>query len=284
MRIFYSIPETRAFLKRMGRNKQIGFVPTMGDLHAGHLSLIRRSKKENDCTVVSIFVNPLQFNQKKDYQSYHRDTRADLSALRKEGVDMVFLPSDQELYPDRFQTTVNVEGLTQGLCGAFRPGHFRGVATVVLKLFQIVQPARAYFGQKDYQQLKVIEKMVHDLNLPIEIVACPTVREKDGLALSSRNRRLSISEHKRASSIYATLRSVALFAQSHPASAVTSLRQLFYKGLDLSEEDRVEYFEVVHPDTLTTLKKIQTPFLLAAAVWIGKTRLIDNLLVNRNSK
>lgn len=254
----------------------LGFVPTLGDLHEGHFSLIRRSKKENRFTAVSIFVNPPQFNDKKDFLRYRRNVRRDLALLKKENVDLVFLPSEREMYPEGFQTWVEPGDLARGLCGRHRPGHFRGVATVVAKLFNIVRPTRAYFGMKDFQQLKIIQRMVRDLNLPVKIVPCPTVREKDGLALSSRNRRLSPAERTRASRFPKALQSVAAAVLSRKAVSPASIRAEFKKML---KGDRVEYLEIVDPETLASKKRLKPPLLIASAVWIGKTRLIDNVLV-----
>ena len=252
----------------------LGFVPTMGDLHEGHLSLIRRSKRENRRTAVSLFVNPAQFNDKKDFLRYPRDRRRDLALLKKEKVDWIYAPSAKEMYPQGFQTWIEPGDLARGLCGRHRPGHFRGVATVVAKLLNIVRPDRAYFGMKDHQQLKIIERMVKDLDIPVKIVPCPTVREKDGLALSSRNRRLSLSERARAARLPKVLRDVkaAILAGKKP-------------GLDrfkkMLKGDRVEYLEIVDPETLAPKRSARPPCLIAAAVWVGKTRLIDNILVSR---
>ncbi len=269
------------YRQKLGR-KSVGFVPTMGDLHEGHLSLVRRSKRENAATILSIFVNPTQFNNKEDFRIYRRPEASDLAKARAAGVDCVFMPDAEEMYPDGFQTEVNVGsnagGLARGLCGAFRPGHFAGVATVVLKLFNLVRPDRAYFGLKDYQQFKIVERMVRDLDLPVKMVGCPTVREKDGLALSSRNSRLSPAERVRAARIYAALQSTGLMIKSHPSSA-KALRARFRQEFAADKEDTIEYLELVHPDTLEPLQTARRPSLLAAAVYVGKTRLIDNLLI-----
>ena len=273
------ISELNKFLKRRVQGETVGFVPTMGDLHEGHLSLFRRSKRENDWTAASIFVNPAQFNQREDFLKYHRNEKEDLKKARREGVDIVFLPSEKEFYPEGFQTWVIVDDLSQELCGPFRPGHFKGVATVVAKLLNLVQPTRAYFGLKDYQQFKIIERLVRDLNLPVQVVPCPTIREKDGLALSSRNRRLSPAERERAGRIYPALKTAAGEIKSRKNAGPRGLARIFSKRLRLEKRDRLEYFKVVHPQTLLPLKTVRSPALLAAAVWIGKTRLIDNLIM-----
>lgn len=277
MVIARKIDQARKFLRKYGR-KDIGFVPTMGDLHEGHLSLVRRSKRENPVTAVSIFVNPTQFNEKRDFQLYHRNERRDLSFLKKEGVDLVFMPSAKEMYPEGFQTQVEVPDLTRNLCGPFRPGHFRGVATMVAKLFNIVQPARAYFGRKDYQQLKVIERMARDLDFPLAVIACPTVRERDALAMSSRNRRLSASERRAAAALPRALQAVRDLLKSKKGAHPGGIFSFFVKKLGRPRRD-VDYLEIVHPETLKPLKKFRPPCLIASAVWMGKTRLIDNLLV-----
>lgn len=266
--------------QQMGRS--VGFVPTMGDLHEGHLSLIRRSKSENDFTVLSIFVNPIQFNQKEDFKKYHRDEKTDLELAEKESVDLNFLPQAEELVPPSFQSFVEVDRLSGPLCGAFRPGHFRGVATIVLKLFNLVQPTRAYFGLKDYQQCRVIEQMIKDLHLPVQMVLCPTVRDKDGLALSSRNRRLSAGERSRACAIFSALQSTAKAISYSICLSVPEIKNHFVKNLHLAPQDKIEYFEIVHPKTLLPLEKIENSVLLAAAVWIGRTRLIDHIVAEKN--
>ena len=196
------------------RGKTIGFVPTMGALHEGHLSLVRRSKEENDITVVSIFVNPIQFGPKEDFNQYPRDIDGDSEKLKKEGVDILFLPGKAHIYPEDFLTHIEVDKLSDRLCGAFRPGHFRGVATVVAKLLSIVKPVRAYFGQKDYQQTVIIKRMAGDLNMDIDIVVCRTIREKDGLAMSSRNAYLDRGQREAATVIYRCLKETSDFIKS----------------------------------------------------------------------
>jgi pantothenate synthetase (EC 6.3.2.1) len=262
-------------LKKQG--KKIGFVPTMGYLHEGHLSLIRCSKKENDITVVSIFVNPIQFGVNEDFGRYPRDFERDKSLCEKENVDYIFYPSYEEMYPDGFQTYVEVAELSKGLCGDFRPGHFKGVATVVAKLFNIVCPDNAYFGKKDFQQLKVIQRMVKDLNFPVNIVGCPVVREPDGLAMSSRNKYLS--DEERESALYI---SKALFEAKRmfedgitdPNLIKEKVRQIISQAKHLKE---IQYVEIVDSNTLKPVDKVKKSDVLAVAVYIGNTRLIDNI-------
>lgn len=280
MKTFRKADQFQNYLRQFVQKKSIGFVPTMGDMHAGHLSLIHRSKRENDVTVVSVFVNPAQFDRKEDYAKYHRSLKTDLAKMKKEKVDLVLAPSAYELYPENFQTWVNVENLSKPLCGAFRPGHFRGVTTIVLKLLNLVQPHRVYMGMKDFQQYKLIERMVQDLNLPIQVVPCPIVREGDGLAMSSRNRRLSIKERTRAAQIFRALQSVGDLIKSQNKVARSQIFNHFKKNLALAPADKLEYFEIVHPDTLLSAKNNRLPLLIATAVWIGKTRLIDNMLLH----
>jgi len=262
--------------KKQGRT--IGFAPTMGALHAGHRQLIETARRECDVLVVSIFVNPLQFDRPDDLARYPRTFEADHALCESAGVDIIFAPTVAELYPEGQKTFVDVPDLSGNLCGAFRPGHFRGVATVVLKLFVIVQPDRAYFGQKDAQQLAVIRRMVRDLNVPVAIVPVPTVREPDGLALSSRNKHLSADERQIAPVIYRAL-SLAAAQISAGERSSTSLQEKALRVLSEHPELRVEYFEFVHPLTLQPLAEVHGPVLVAAAVWLGSTRLIDNISV-----
>jgi len=256
----------------------IGFVPTMGYLHEGHLALVKMAKDKADKVVVSVFVNPLQFGPKEDYEIYPRDLERDLNLLKPLGVDYLFSPSVEEMYPRGFQTFVEVTELTKGLCGAFRPGHFRGVTTVVLKLFNIVKPHFAVFGQKDYQQFKVIERMVRDLDLDIQILAHPTVRDHDGLALSSRNSYLSEEERRSAISIYQALKyaeRLVFGGERDPHR----LRALIKEYIEKFPHNRVQYIEIVDPETLEPVEKIEKDVLIALAVFVGKTRLIDNRLI-----
>ncbi len=257
-----------------------GFVPTMGALHAGHAYLLEEGRKGSDILVASVFVNAIQFNQREDFERYPRTLDADLAICGRAGVDIVFAPSHAEMYPEPSRTFVDVEGLTEHLCGRFRPGHFRGVATVVTKLFQIVQPDRAWLGEKDAQQLAVIRRMVRDLNMPVEIIGVPTVREPDGLAMSSRNKHLSPADRAVAPAFYRALQAGAALVESGASNPAEVLR-LVQKALAPYPELRIEYVELVDPDSIQPLERISGSALLAAAVWLGSTRLIDNILCRR---
>lgn len=281
MKIFKTVAEMQAWsLKTLRRGASIGFVPTMGALHTGHLSLVSRSVRENDVTVVSIFVNPLQFGPKEDFKKYPRTVSRDLALLKKARVDVVFLPSTDEMYAASPATTISVPALDSLLEGASRPGHFTGVATVVAKLFHITQATRAYFGLKDYQQVRVIQTMVQDLNLPIHIVGCPTWREPDGLAGSSRNRYLSKAERQEAVKLYQALFLGRELVSEKIMTQTSPLRNRLLQIFKRIPRCRVDYIQVVDPVTLQPLKRIRRPALLMAAVWIGKTRLIDNLIIS----
>jgi len=264
--------------------RSIGFVPTMGALHEGHLSLVKRSKEENDITVVSIFVNPLQFGQSEDFDKYPRDIEGDAEKLRKEEVDILFVPDKSLLYPEGFLTQVDIGKLSEKLCGAFRPGHFRGVATIVAKLFNIVSSTRAYFGQKDFQQAVIITKMAKDLNMGIDVVVCPTVREHDGLAMSSRNLHLSEEERKAAAVIYRCL----IQASEMIKSGIINKEQI--KGFmkeKLSAEPlviEIQYASAYDHGTLDELEVVEKEALLAVALKIGGVRLIDNMLITTENK
>ncbi|MDO8717118.1 MAG: pantoate--beta-alanine ligase [Dehalococcoidales bacterium] len=257
----------------------VGFVPTMGYLHEGHLELVRHAKSENNRTVVSIFVNPAQFSPGEDLASYPRDIPRDLEMLEKIGPDIVFIPSPQGMYPPRFSTWVNVEKVTERLEGAVRPGHFRGVATVCAKLFNIVQPTIAYFGQKDAQQVVVIKKMVADLNLDIEIEVVPTVREPDGLAMSSRNIYLKPDERRAAIVIYRALKLCQKLWSQGEKDAHLVRRSM----IDLVEQEPlaevIDYISIADAETLEELHEIKPPALVSLAVKIGKPRLIDNIVL-----
>ena len=272
------IKDMKEIVKRLKKEgKTVGFVPTMGYLHEGHISLIRCSKKDNDITVVSIFVNPIQFGKNEDLDRYPRDLDRDTEICKKEGVDYIFYPSADEMYPEGFSTFVEVEGITERLCGAFRPGHFKGVTTVVTKLFNIVQPDRAYFGEKDYQQLKVIQKMVKDLNMDVEVIGCPLVREKDGLALSSRNKYLTSEERKSALYISKALfRAKQMFenGEKDPVKVIDEIRKIISSQPHVKE---IQYVEIVDPEKLTPKKKLEKGDVIAVAVFVGNTRLIDNI-------
>jgi len=270
-------------LKERLKGRRIGYVPTMGALHEGHLSLIRAAKKESDIVCASIFVNPLQFGPREDFRSYPRPLAKDLRALSGEKTDFLFHPEAADMYSDDFLAAVSLgnasaeSSLTKVMCGAFRPGHFTGVATIVAKLFNIVQPHTAYFGAKDYQQTVVIKKMVRDLNFPARIRVVSTFREKDGLALSSRNQYLGPEERERASHLSRVLFSVKkqiLDGEKNLASIKASAVR------DLSRYvDRVQYFDFRDPETLSELVKPGRATLAAAACYVGKTRLIDNVII-----
>jgi pantoate--beta-alanine ligase len=275
MQVFRTIAELSRW--RAGVTPFVGFVPTMGYLHEGHLSLVRRARAKNDSVVVSIFVNPTQFGPHEDFQRYPRDLARDLGQLEAEQVDAVFSPEVDEMYPTGASTVVDVEALSGVLEGASRPGHFRGVATIVCKLFHLVRPDRAYFGEKDYQQLQVIQRMVHDLRMPVEVVGCPTIREPDGLAMSSRNVYLSPAERHAAVVLSQALsRAVQLFKDGVWDGA--SLQAEVQSILDKEPLIRTDYVAVVHPRTLQPVISLATGgAVICVAVWIGHTRLIDNV-------
>lgn len=256
----------------------VGFVPTMGYLHKGHLALVKQARAETDTVVVSIFVNPAQFGPKEDFARYPRDTDRDLALLEKEKVDLVFMPSSEEMYPEGFNSWVEVEKVTDRLEGAVRPGHFRGVATVVAKLFNIVEPARAYFGQKDAQQVVVIKKMTADLNMNLEVVIAPTVREADGLAMSSRNTYLGPEERKAALVLWRSL-NLAQQLWSQGERKADSLRQRMVALIQEEPLAGIDYVSIADPETLDELVNINSPALVSLAVYIGKTRLIDNIIL-----
>jgi pantoate--beta-alanine ligase len=258
--------------------KRIGFVPTMGYLHDGHLSLIRVAKQHSDITVLSIFVNPTQFGPKEDFSRYPRDFQRDERLCRQEGVDILFYPSESEMYPDGYSTYVNVEGLTDRLCGASRPGHFRGVTTIVAKLFLAVKPHAAVFGQKDAQQAAVIRKMVFDLNFDLSIVVAPIIREPDGLAMSSRNVYLSAEERTDALALNQSLQKAEFMIRKGERKTGTILRAM--EDLIRSKKHaKIDYVEIVDPDTLRPLETVESSAMIALAVFVGRTRLIDNLIV-----
>ena len=263
---------------RRRAGQRVGFVPTMGALHEGHARLIETARQRGDHVVVSIFVNPLQFDRKDDLERYPRTLDADLRICNDLGVELVFAPTAGEMYPAEPVCTVTVKRLTDRLCGQFRPGHFDGVATVVTKLFDIVQPDVAYFGEKDAQQLAVIRRMVADLNIPVDIAGVPTVREADGLALSSRNARLSREERSKAIALYRALREAerAIAGGERDARAVERLAAAV---IPPDASLRLEYLEVVDPVELQRVDRIGGTVLVAGALWVGNTRLIDNLTI-----
>lgn len=267
----------RAVAVARDQGKRIGFVPTMGALHPGHGSLIERSVDECDFTVVSIFVNPLQFGPAEDLRDYPRDLESDLAFCRERGVDLVFTPSDDEIYPGEPRTFVEVRGLTEGLCGAFRPGHFLGVTTVVAKLFHIVLPDMAYFGRKDAQQALVISRMVRDLDFPLQVRTVPTVRDADGLAVSSRNRYLTPEEREAATALYRGLTRARRLLEDgeRRAEVVAEAVRAEVRAECLLEK---QYVEVVDLEELRPVATVESPVLVAAAVYAGKIRLIDNIV------
>ncbi|MCL0064423.1 pantoate--beta-alanine ligase [Dehalococcoidia bacterium] len=256
----------------------VGFVPTMGYLHEGHLSLVRRARGENRSVAVSIFVNPTQFGPQEDFESYPRDIERDLTLLRGEGTDVVFLPEAEEMYPADFNSWIVVEGMTEMLEGASRPGHFRGVATIVAKLLNIVEPARAYFGQKDAQQALVIKKMVADLNMNPQIIVAPTVREPDGLAMSSRNSYLNPEERQAALVLWKSL-SLAQQLRSGGEKSADRIRRQMIALIEGEPRALIDYVSIADLGSLRELDEIDSPALVSLAVWIGKTRLIDNVIL-----
>ena len=281
MKILPSIGETQSCChewKRQG--KLVGFVPTMGALHQGHLSLVRQARLENDFVVVSVFVNPTQFAPNEDFSSYPRNFQQDQDLLQTEKVDLIFAPTVEEVYPQQHNhTTVEVSGpITAGLCGLARPTFFRGVATVVAKLFNIIQPTRAYFGQKDAQQLAMIKQMVFDLNFDLEVVGLPIVREKDGVAMSSRNAYLSLEQRKSARVLFQSLemaKARILDGEKSVSYIVSEMKQM----IESAEQTQIDYVEIVSSQTFEAIATIQPEqrILIVIAVYIGGTRLIDNL-------
>ncbi len=275
-RLITTKTDLRAYVSEMKRhNRSIGFVPTMGALHDGHLALVRAAKTQNDSVIVSIFVNPLQFGENEDFTRYPKTLEADMARLEAEEVDVCYAPDATQLYPEGFDTTIHVAGASEGLCGAHRPGHFDGVATVVAKLFHQVMPDTAWFGEKDYQQLCVIRQMVRDLDMAVDIAAIPTVRETDGLAMSSRNRYLSQQEREIAPRLYETLGQTAKDIRQDREIKValgTAKSQLIDYGFD-----KVDYLELRHAETWQPLDCYQAPARLLIAAWLGQTRLIDNI-------
>ncbi len=278
MRIVRTVQAMR--YERAQWTSSIGLVPTMGYLHAGHLSLVQQARAENEHVIVSIFVNPTQFSPNEDLTVYPRDIESDLQQLEALQVDTVFLPSAAEMYPSGFTTYVNPEGAMVELGeGAMRPGHFRGVATVVLKLFQIIQPSTAYFGQKDAQQVAVIAQMITDLNVPVTLRVLPTIREADGLAMSSRNSYLNPTERVRAAVVYRALKAgQSAFDSQHETSARAIIQAM--QAVIAQEQDiQPDYIEIRHPITFEAYEILQAPAILLIAVRIGATRLIDNFVL-----
>ncbi|HTU22650.1 MAG TPA: pantoate--beta-alanine ligase [Gemmataceae bacterium] len=273
-------PLRHAVAEARRRDLSIGLVPTMGALHAGHLSLIEAARAQMGYVVVSIFVNPTQFGPHEDFSRYPRPLERDLELCGAAGIDLVFLPQPDLLYPPGYRTFVEVTGLQDVLCGAARPGHFRGVATIVLKLFNLVQPDRAYFGQKDTQQVRILQQMVRDLNVPVEICVCPIIREADGLALSSRNGYLEAEERRHATILYRALTEARRRIEAGERDAAV-VREMMREQIDSAPGAVLDYAAVVDADTLQDLVQLVPgrPVLLALAVKLGGTRLIDNLLI-----
>jgi pantoate--beta-alanine ligase len=280
MKVIDTVARMMTFSRMVRKEgKTIGLVPTMGYLHEGHLSLVKAAKISNDIVVMSIFVNPIQFGPKEDYNNYPRDLGRDEELARSAGVDVTFYPSAKDIYPEGYATYVNVEGLAKGLCGKSRPGHFRGVTTVVAKLFGIVKPDAAYFGQKDAQQAAVIKKMAEDLNMDIDIRVLPTVREADGLAKSSRNKYLSGAGRRDAAILYQSLlraQSLIKEGEKDPNKVIKTIKAM----IKTKGSSRIDYVSIVDPGNLKDVATIKGPVLVALAVFIGKTRLIDNVVVN----
>ena len=276
MKTVTSLPDLRA--ARLPLKGTIGLVPTMGYLHEGHLSLVRQAKAECDHVIVTIFVNPTQFGPKEDLSNYPRDLERDLELLSPLGVDLVWNPSAETMYPPGYQTWVEVEALTNPLEGAMRPGHFKGVTTVVAKLFNATQPHKAYFGQKDAQQAAVIRRMAVDLNFPLEVIVCPTVREADGLAMSSRNKYLNEAERQAATVLFRALSSAKGLYEGGERDA-EALRRKMKEVLEAEPPAQLQYVSCADYDTLEELEEVTGKTLLSLAVFVGKTRLIDNFVL-----
>jgi pantoate--beta-alanine ligase len=274
MQVVETIAEIRALRQKL--KDTVGFVPTMGFLHEGHLALVKRAKVENSAVIVSIYVNPTQFGPKEDFGAYPRDLDRDLELLRKDGTDIVFVPLDDEMYPPGFSSWVDVEKVTERLEGACRPGHFRGVATVVAKLFSIVQPTRAYFGQKDAQQVVVIKRMVADLDMNLEVGVVPTVRESDGLAMSSRNIYLNPKERQAATILFKTV-TLARKLRGGGEKDAEKMRRQMTALIQKEPLAQIDYVSIADSETLQELNLLDRPAVASLAVRIGKTRLIDNM-------
>jgi len=276
--VITSISQVRDRVTQARRaNQRIGLVPTMGALHEGHKRLIDLARAECDLVVVSIFVNPLQFDREDDLNKYPRTLESDVDICSASHVDVVFAPPVDEMYPSPLECVVDVGRIADHLCGRFRPGHFRGVATVVLKLFQIAQPDRAYFGEKDAQQLALIRRLVADFNVPVEVVAVPTVREPDGLALSSRNKRLKPDERHIATVLYEALRAAKSHIEADMRDAA-AVREAAERIIRKQEGVRLEYLEIVDPRDMQPDARIERPVVVAGAIRVGATRLIDNVI------
>lgn len=278
MQVVRSVVELRAVTGGWRQaGDSVAVVPTMGALHDGHLSLVAQARDACDRVIVTLFVNPTQFDRPEDLAKYPRTEDRDRAVLEPAGVDLLFMPGVDEVYPPSFATTVSVSGLTSGMCGDFRPGHFDGMATIVAKLFLMTGAHRAFFGEKDWQQLQIVRRLAADLNIPIEVTGCPTVREADGLAMSSRNARLSPPDRAAAPALYAALTRAAqrLRGGEDPAPVLEAARAEILAG----GFARVEYLDLRHPQTLTPLDRLDGPARLLAAAWLGPVRLIDNVAV-----
>jgi len=277
MRVIIDLKEMQKYSKA-AKGQKIGLVPTMGYLHAGHLSLVEAARKSSDRVVVSIFVNPIQFGPKEDFKKYPRDLKRDKKLLKPYRPDVIFIPKVEEIFPNGFSTFIEVKDLSDKLCGKIRPGHFKGVTTIVLKLFEIVQPDLAFFGEKDFQQQVIIKKMVKDLNLPVKIVALPTVREEDGLALSSRNTYLKPKERQAAPVLYKSL----LLAEEMVNCGEKNSQKIMQEMRKLIGSEpliKIDYISICDPETFKEVKAVKGKTLVALAAYVGKARLIDNLLL-----
>jgi len=284
MKIIAEIDKMRTYAKIMKKNnKMVGFVPTMGALHGGHAALIQAARKQVDIVIVSIFVNPVQFGPNEDYGKYPRNIKADEELVRSAGADVIFYPKKEDVYPEGYSTYVGVEGITERLCGKSRPGHFRGVTTVIAKFFEIIKPDIAYFGLKDAQQAFVIKKMIKDLNMDITLKIMPTVREADGLAMSSRNAYLSPAERRDAAFLnkaLETARESVLSGERNSKKIIKIIREIISKATSA----RIDYVSVVDTVSFKDMARVKNGALIALAVYIGKTRLIDNLVVDITGK
>jgi len=280
MKIIKEVDKMKTYARIMKKgNKLVGFVPTMGYLHEGHLAVIRTARKQSDVVILSIFVNPIQFGPGEDFKKYPRDIRKDEELAKSCGVDILFYPDKEDMYPGGFSTYVNVEGLTDQLCGKSRPGHFRGVTTVVAKLFEIIKPDIAYFGQKDAQQALVVGKMVDDLNMDVTIKTLPTVRDDDGVAISSRNVYLSKTERKDAAVLYKSLEAAHQAVESGERNAKKLVERI--RGIiSTVPSAKVDYISIVDARSLKGISRIKGEALATLAVFVGKTRLIDNMILN----
>lgn len=280
MKTIENISRMFTFVKMMKKEgKSIGFVPTMGYLHDGHLSLVKAAKKHTDVVVMSIFVNPIQFGPSEDFEKYPKDLKRDEQLARDAGVDVIFYPSLKDMYPEGYATYVTVETLTKNLCGLSRPGHFSGVATVVAKLFNIVRPDVAYFGQKDMQQALMIRKMVADLNMDIDVKIMPTVREKDGLAMSSRNQYLSETERSDAAILFQSLKVAELAIKSGERDAKKIIKSI-EEAIKAKPAAKIDYVAIVNTKDLKEIKMVSGEIMIALAVFFSNTRLIDNIVIN----